>query len=213
MLDLDGVVADTEPTAAAAIAETYASAGVVLGEAELRGLVGLEFGRLDPLVRARHLVTVDATGLRADFDRRYLAKLRQGVDPNPGLLELLDEARAAGVPTAIASSSPLPQVRLVLAKTGVLPHVTAIAAGSEVERTKPAPDVYRLALRRLGLPAAGAVAIEDSATGLAAARAAGLECVALRTVSTAGHDLDGAALIVGSLAELTLARMAAVAIA
>ncbi len=211
VLDLDGVVADTEPTAGAAIAETYAAAGVVLDEAELRDLVGIEFGRLEPLIRARHRVAADATALRSDFDRRYLAMLEQGVDPSPGLHDLLDEADRAGVPVAIASSSPLPQVRMVLAATGVLPRVAAIAAGSEVARTKPAPDVYLLALRRLGLGPVGAVAIEDSAAGLAAARAAGLPCVAIRTSSTAGHDLDGAALVVASFSELTLVRLAAAA--
>jgi HAD superfamily hydrolase (TIGR01509 family) len=211
VLDLDGVVADTEPTAGAAIAETYAAAGVVLGEPELRELVGLEFGRLEPLLRARHRVAAEAAALRADFDRRYLAKLSYGVQPSPGLHDLLDEAAGAGTPVAIASSSPLPQVRMVLAATGVLPRVAAVAAGSEVARTKPAPDVYLLALDRLGVAAEGAVAIEDSAAGLAAARAAGLRCIALRTSSTADHDLGGATLVVGSLLELTLARLAAVA--
>jgi len=213
VLDLDGVVADTEPTAAAALAETYAAAGVVLEGPELRGLAGLEFGRLEPLLRSRHAVAAGAQALRDEFDRRYLAKLRQGVDPSPGLVELLDDARAAGVRIGVASSTPLPGVELVLAATGILARVDAVAAGSEVGRTKPAPDVYLLALRRLGVAAAGAVAVEDSATGVAAARAAGLSCVGLRTASTAGHDLAGAALVVDSLRELTLERLAAIAAA
>jgi HAD superfamily hydrolase (TIGR01509 family) len=211
VLDLDGVVADTEPTAAAAIAETYAAAGVVLAEPELRGLVGLEFGRFEPLLRSRHAVAADPVALRAEFDRRYLGMLRKGVAAAPGLVELLDEVRAAGVPVAVASSSPLAQVELVLAATGIRPLLDAVAAGSEVALTKPAPDVYLLALRRLGVAAAGAVAVEDSAAGVAAARAAGLACVAVRTQATADHDLGAASAVVGSLYELDLERLSAIA--
>ena len=212
VLDLDGVVADTEPTAAAILAETYATAGVVLEAAELRDLVGIEFGRLEPLLRSRHAVAADAVALRDEFDRRYHAKLRKGVAPNPGVVELLDEVQAAGVPVAIASSSPLAQVELVLSATGILSRVDAVATGSEVQRTKPAPDVYLLALRRLGVAAAGAVAIEDSATGVAAARAAGLACVGVRTPATANHDLAAASLVVDSLRELDLERLTAISL-
>jgi beta-phosphoglucomutase-like phosphatase (HAD superfamily) len=65
--------------------------------------------------------------------------------------------------------------------------------------------VYLLAVERLGTGPAGVVAIEDSATGVAAAAAAGLVCVAVRTAVTRGHDFGPAALIVSSLEELDVA--------
>jgi beta-phosphoglucomutase-like phosphatase (HAD superfamily) len=71
-----------------------------------------------------------------------------------------------------------------------------------VARPKPAPDVYLLAAERLGAGTAGVVAIEDSASGVAAASAAGLRCITVRTALTRGHDHGGATLTVGSLAEL-----------
>ena len=74
-------------------------------------------------------------------------------------------------------------------------------------RSKPAPDVYLLAIERLGAGPAGVAAIEDSATGVAAAVAAGLVCVAVRTAVTHGHDLGQAALIVSSLDELDVAAL------
>lgn len=207
ILDLDGVVADTERASFAAVAETYANIAVRLDEEELNGLVGLEFQRLEPLLRARHPVNADPRRLRDDHDRRYIAKLRQGIDPNPGLVDLLDAVRAAGVPIGIASSSPLHQVELVLEATGIRSLVDIVAAGTEVDRTKPAPDVYLLALNRLRVDSAHAVAIEDSAPGIAAAVAAGLTCVALRTATTAAHDLRGTAAVVNSLREVTLDRL------
>jgi beta-phosphoglucomutase-like phosphatase (HAD superfamily) len=82
------------------------------------------------------------------------------------------------------------------------PVLSAIASGEEVPRPKPAPDVYLLAVERLGAGRAGVVAIEDSASGVAAASAAGLRCVAVRTALTRDHDHGGAALTVPSLTEL-----------
>lgn len=80
--------------------------------------------------------------------------------------------------------------------------LAAVASADEVARPKPAPDVYRLAIQRLGAGPEGVVAIEDSATGMASAKAAGLVCVGVRTAVTQGHDLGEGALLVNSLEEL-----------
>ena len=84
------------------------------------------------------------------------------------------------------------------------PALSAVASADEVARPKPAPDVYRLAVKRLGTGPDGVVAIEDSATGAASASAAGLLCVGVRTAATQAHDLKEAVLIVSSLEELDL---------
>ena len=86
-----------------------------------------------------------------------------------------------------------------------------VAAGSEVLNPKPAPDVYLLALERLGCTSVGAVAIEDSPSGIAAARAAGVPCVGLLTTIVSSDALSAAALVVGSLEELSLELLAKIA--
>jgi beta-phosphoglucomutase-like phosphatase (HAD superfamily) len=103
---------------------------------------------------------------------------------------------------ALASSSPLAEIRAVVRALGLGPDLSAIASGEEVRQPKPAPDVYLLAIERLGVGDAGVVAIEDSASGVAAASAAGLACVAVSTALTRGHDHGPAALTISSLAEL-----------
>ena len=82
------------------------------------------------------------------------------------------------------------------------PALSAVASAEEVARPKPAPDVYQLAIKRLGTGPDAVVAIEDSATGAAYATAAGLRCVGVRTAATQAHDLKDAILIVSSLEEL-----------
>jgi HAD superfamily hydrolase (TIGR01509 family) len=209
ILDLDGVVADTEPLSLVAVADTYAAFGVSVSEEELRQLVGLEFDRLEPLLRRRHRVSAAPAELRRDYDHRYRARLAQGVQPNPGVVGLIEAARAAGVRVGVASASPLEQVLLTLDAAAIRGRVDVVATGSEVERTKPAPDVYLLALGRLAVDAAATVAIEDSAPGIAAARAAGIACVGFRTPTTARHDLSQAAVVVSSLKRLRIADLAA----
>lgn len=108
---------------------------------------------------------------------------------------------------ALASSSTLAEIGAVTGALGLGGVLRGVASGEEVARSKPAPDVYLLAVERLGAGPAGVVAIEDSATGVAAAVAAGLVCVAVRTAVTHRHDLGPAALIVSSLEELDVAAL------
>jgi beta-phosphoglucomutase-like phosphatase (HAD superfamily) len=85
----------------------------------------------------------------------------------------------------------------------------AVVTGDQVARRKPAPDVYLEAARRLGIEPAHAIAIEDSAPGIAAARAAGMKAVAIPHWLTERHDLGAADLTVAHAGELTLDRLAA----
>ena len=124
--------------------------------------------------------------------------------PMPGILELLAALSARGVPAAIASSAPARWVLPAAARVGVSGWFQAIVAGDQVAHRKPAPDVYLEAVRRLGADPRRSVAIEDSATGLASARAAGLKTVAIPHWLTARHDLAAADLRVAHASDLTL---------
>jgi HAD superfamily hydrolase (TIGR01509 family) len=127
--------------------------------------------------------------------------------PMPGIAELLELLARAGVPVAIASSSPARWVVPAVTQLGIVSQVRAIVTADDVARRKPAPDVYLEALRRLGAAAEHSVAIEDSAPGVAAAIAASLWTVAIPHWLTARHDLSGAHLQVSSARVLTLDRL------
>src|SRR5690242_13870822 len=93
--------------------------------------------------------------------------------------EVLDEAHRGDLRLAIASSSPRAWVTGHLSRVGALHRFHVLASGDEVNRHKPAPDVYQLALSRLRLSAGATVAVEDTAHGVTAAQAAGLRCIAI----------------------------------
>jgi HAD superfamily hydrolase (TIGR01509 family) len=134
----------------------------------------------------------------------YTARVADGALPaRPGIVRIVEEAYAAGWQLAVASTSAEASVR------AVLEHVVGttraadftVLAGDVVPRKKPAPDVYLLALDRLGLTADQAVAIEDSPPGLAAAHAAGIPCVVTVNGYTAHEDFTEAAFVVDSLGD------------
>ncbi|MBK1709456.1 HAD-IA family hydrolase [Marichromatium gracile] len=145
-----------------------------------------------------------AVRLHRAKSRHYARLLAAGaIGLRPGVLRLLRAARTAGIRLAIATTSTPENVHALLAHAGE-PGLTewfeVIAAGDMVANKKPAPDVYLLALERLGLGADACVAVEDSAPGLRAARAAGLGTVVI-TVNdyTREQAFDDAALVVDGL--------------
>ena len=144
------------------------------------------------------LSTHDIAALHADKTARYARSVESGgVALRPGVARLIREAEMAGLALAIAT----PNVDALLrAALGRQPF-RVIAAGDEVAAKKPAPDIYMLALRRLGLPANRCVAFEDTLNGVRSAQGAGLRCVV--TVSTYGGagPFPGALTVVDHLGE------------
>jgi HAD superfamily hydrolase (TIGR01509 family) len=109
----------------------------------------------------------------------YRDRLHAGLDLLPGLRDWLHQAGRASIRLAVASSSPRHWVSGHLCRVGAERAFEVFACGDEVAAPKPAPDVYLLALARLGVTGAQAVAVEDTAHGVAAAKAAGMRCIAI----------------------------------
>ena len=148
--------------------------------------------------------------LHASKNKHYNELLAQGGIPlRPGVLRLLQEARAAGVRLAIATTTSLENVHALLEH--VLPEgdkwFEVIGAGDVVAKKKPAPDIYEWVLRALGLGPRDCVAFEDSENGLRSAQAAGLRTVITPNGYTKEHDFSGAALVVPDLTAVDLASL------
>jgi HAD superfamily hydrolase (TIGR01509 family) len=132
------------------------------------------------------------------------ASYRERLPLIPGAVEAV-ERLAAQWPLGLASSSNRPLIDLVLELSGLDRLFRATVSSEEVERGKPAPDVYLEACRRLGVEPARAAAVEDSHAGIGAARAAGMRVIAIPNPSFPPGDeaLAEADLVLESLAELT----------
>jgi len=153
---------------------------------------------------------VDRKGIHARRLAREL-ELLETEPAMPGVRELIEEARSRGLLLAIASSSERDWVIEHLRRLGLLLHFDAIVCSDDVERTKPAPDLYEKALEALGVRPDEAIAFEDSIHGVAAAKAAGIFTVAVPNEVTRHLGNPNADLIVDSVDAMTLDRYIAAA--
>jgi len=179
VFDMDGLLLDSERPIRDAWLSAAAELGAPLTEADYLSVVGRNEREGDARlleVFGRNAALLAATRRRADA----LIAERFGTVPfdvKPGALRLLRALRRAGLPCAVASSTAHREVQRRLERAGLLDFFSAICGGDEVTRGKPEPDLYRLAIARLGLEADCCVAFEDSNHGALAALAAGLAVV------------------------------------
>ena len=210
IFDVDGTLADTEEAHRTAFNAAFARhrLGWQWSPEDYRSLLDITGGK----ERITHYI--DGLGLRAS-ERFWLVDLvpelhaektriygafvaEGGVPLRPGVEALIDEAEAAGCRLAIASTTTAANIDALLHATlgpRGLDRFGVIVCGDQVQRKKPAPDVYRLALAQLGIEADRAIAIEDSSNGLRSAQAAGLWTVVTPNFWTAEADLSGADLL------------------
>jgi HAD superfamily hydrolase (TIGR01509 family) len=203
VFDFDGLILETEMPSYLSWRELFERFGCQLTEDEHVGTIGTHFDRLQ-LLRERATVTLPTDDeLRAIKLRRHHELLAE-IEVLPGVLDWLDAADRRGLPLAIASSSPDDWVIDHLERIDLRHRFRAvICCGDDLPR-KPEPDAYLAACDALAVEPSRALAVEDSANGIAAAKTAGLWCVAVPNPLTRRLDLGAADVQVASLAEITL---------
>ena len=179
LFDMDGLLVDSEPEWLVAEEEIANSLGITWQEKDQVHCLGGPLRKVGEYLATRAGLAVEAG---AELEQRIISmmvdRVIQGVNPMPGATELLAELKAAGIPIAVVSASPRRLVDAALRGAG-LSGFDTIVAGDEVSRTKPFPDPYLEAARRLGASAWDCVVLEDSETGVAAGLASGAMVVAI----------------------------------
>lgn len=207
IFDVDGTLAETEETHRQAFNQAFAEYGLpwVWDRALYGRLLAVAGGR----ERLRAFIGTGHDDLIAALHQRkteiYTATVAGGgVALRPGIAALIAEAQAAGLRLAIATTTTRANV---LALLGEPAWCEVMACGDDAPVKKPDPQVYRLVLARLGLPAAACLAIEDSGNGVQAARAAAIPVVVTRSAYAAADDVSGALAVWPDLAGVGLARL------
>ena len=178
VFDMDGLLLDSERPVRDAWMQVAAELGVALTPAAYLDLIGRN--HRDSTLRLRAIFGDDA--LLADANRRAAALLAERFGARPfdvklGVLRLLHGLRRAHIPCAVASSTHHAEIRNRLARAGLLEFFATVCGGDEVAHGKPEPDIYLLAVERLGASAPRTLAFEDSGHGALAALAAGLDVI------------------------------------
>ncbi|MFF4555805.1 HAD family hydrolase [Streptomyces sp. NPDC001422] len=184
IFDLDGTLVDSEPNYFEAGRQTLAGQGVTdFTWADHERYVGVSTRETLALWREHYGLTAPLDDLLAEKNRRYLELARASTHVYPEMRGFVELLAAEGVPMAVASGSSPEAIDAILTGTGLAALVTTAVSADEVAHGKPAPDVFLEAARRLGAEPSGCVVLEDAAPGAAAARAAGMRCVAVPYVT------------------------------
>jgi HAD superfamily hydrolase (TIGR01509 family) len=212
IFDFDGLILDTESPFFRAWQEIYLEYKCEITPAEWAAWLGADADPQQPYeYLERHLGRpID----RELFHRRRMVRERELLDAQPaaaGFPRFADEARRYGLRLAVASSSDRTWVEGHLRHLGLADLFSCIKCAEDVKRTKPFPDLYRAVLDELMIQPPQAVAFEDSAHGVRAAKAAGLFCVAVPNPITHHLDLSLADLRVAGFEGLEAAEVVAAA--
>lgn len=217
IFDVDGTLADTEEAHRRAFNEAFREHGLdwhwsMQHYSELLRTTGgkeriaahIDGLRLPPAARSAAMLRIGT--LHGTKTANYLRIVAAGEVPlRDGVERLLDEARAAGVVLGIATTTTFDNIKTLLQKSlgpAALDRFAVIGAGDQVPRKKPAPDIYKYVLRELGVVSQDCAAIEDSANGLASAKAAGLFTIVTPSYWTQAEDFSAADLLLPSLGAL-----------
>jgi HAD superfamily hydrolase (TIGR01509 family) len=210
IFDFDGTILDSESAEYESHRRFFADHGLDLTIEEWCTGVGLVrpkthwWDRLSARVDAPPPRFEDYRAVTRRYFREHVR-----MEPMPGISTLIGGLVASAVPLAIASSASSDWVIGAIDALGIRGAFAAIVTGDQVALTKPAPDGYLEAARRLGLAPRSCVAIEDSGPGIAAAHAAGMASVAIPHWLNRTHDFALADLRVESAADLSLERLRA----
>lgn len=175
VFDLDGTLLDTEKLYKRFWVEAARQLGYPMREEHALMIRSMAAMYAEPLLRREVCPEFDYQRVRAR--RRELMEAfidRNGVEAKRGMLQLLSALKARGLRIGLATATPPERARKYLRMVGALEYFDEVVCASMVERGKPAPDIYTLAVERLGVSPCEAVAVEDAPSGIRAAHAAGL---------------------------------------
>ncbi|MGW4033210.1 HAD family hydrolase [Streptomyces sp. NPDC004838] len=203
IFDNDGVLVDSEPIANTILSELLTELGHPTSyEDSLRDYMGAAVHRVHDLIMER-----TGQSLPDDFDEvlhaRTFAAFERGLEAVDGVTEVLGKLVADGVPYCVASSGSHERIRVGHRKTGldVWFRDETVFSSQDVGRGKPAPDLFLYAAERMGVAPERCVVVEDSALGVQAARAAGMDVYGFTAMTPAGK-LAGAKGYFGAMEEL-----------
>jgi len=207
IFDMDGVIADSEPTYREAINLMLAPTSHQMSEQQYEEVIGTS-------VHFTWRTILETFGIEGDveeyvrrYDRTLGELLRRPLPPLPGVRELLAELRRRRLPAALATSSWKSWAEALLQATGLDGAFDAVVWREMVERPKPAPDLFLRAAELVGVEPARCLVLEDTGPGLEAAKKAGMLAVQVRSASTALPPQPHADLVLDSLEDFPLSLL------
>jgi HAD superfamily hydrolase (TIGR01509 family) len=205
IFDMDGLMLASEPLQSEAFACVLREEGV---EPELTAdglvtIVGLRGVDNWARLKEKHGLAPSVAELDLRKRQHYHRIISQGVEPAPGLITLLESLHQRRVKKAVGSSSVASDITMIVGTLHAAGYFDVLVSGEQVERGKPAPDIFLEAARQLKVSAAECVVLGDTTHDIAAAKAAGMLAVGVPNEYTLHQDFSQADAIFSSLAQIT----------
>ncbi|MBU0662691.1 MAG: HAD family phosphatase [Candidatus Diapherotrites archaeon] len=204
IFDLDGVIADTPQIYFSLIRDFLAGKGLAYTEEMFSEEIGVPFRVKVDKINRELGAEIDFEEYQSAVKTKSLEIFRQGLDPTSGLHELLAMLKENSLRIAIATNNNADSVQAILKTLGIRDEFEFVVDFSMISRPKPDPEIYALAVNKLGLPLRECVAVEDTALGVHAAKAAGIKCIAMPNKLDMHGDFSIADARVSSLGEITM---------
>lgn len=200
---MDGTLVDTEPIHTAIERRQFRLNNLDISEEEHQKYLGTASDVMWREIAERQNLTKPAAQLVEENEMecmRYFSELEE-IRVMPGLPEALKEFYEAGIQMAVASSSTPEIIDLILVKTDMKKYFGAIVSAQQAGKSKPEPDVFLLAAKKLGVEPTNCLVVEDSRNGINAALSAGMKCIAYKELND-GSDAHGAHGIIRHFSQL-----------
>ncbi len=204
IFDMDGVLVNSEPFYIEVEQTNFRQLGLEISEEEHQTYQGTATDRMWQLIKERHGIehqVDELVKMTNSLVTPYFKSLEK-MDPMPGVEKLILNLKGKGIPLALASSSYVDVIEIILQKTGLKKYFDVVVSSQMAGASKPEPDIFLLAAQKLGAQPEKCVVIEDSTNGIAAAKRAGMYCIAFAGPGSELQDQTQADLIIGDFGEL-----------
>jgi beta-phosphoglucomutase len=203
IFDMDGTLVHNMPIHNQAWQDTLAEVGVHIDQQE--------FNRLTTGKKTQEILRMYLGSQLSDSELAYWGDRKETLyrerfaccrEPLPGLLHLLDQARALGIPMAVASAAPPGNIDFILDELDLRRYFQVVVGGHDVQHGKPHPEIFLKSARMLGIEPVRCLVFEDALTGIEAARRAGMHAVLICTTIDA-HEIAGQPLVLRAVSDFT----------
>lgn len=205
IFDMDGVIIDSEPIHIQQNYEIFKEMGKELSKEVNYTLIGtnskFKWEKLKRIYDLPYTVD-DLIKLDRDFYFKHLVKTKDNLNPIEGVCELITNLSNNGLKLALASSSPVDVIKIVLEAFRIEKYFSEIVSGDFVKKSKPEPDIFIYAADKIKSDYKDCIVVEDSNNGIIAAKAAKMRTIGFKNPSSYNQDLSIADIVVNSFSEL-----------
>jgi beta-phosphoglucomutase len=212
IFDMDGVIIDTEPIHHQAFFTQFAELGIHVSDELYASFLGSSTRNVFQHIKQEFNLPQEVEALlrrkRELFNQAFDADA--DLDLLPGVRALIEDIKQHGLQMVLASSASKATIARVFDRFGLKPYFTHLVSGEDFAQSKPNPEIFLHAASLAETPVNQCVVIEDSANGVAAAKAAGIYCIGYASPHSAGQDLRLADRVIQDFSELSAADISAI---